>query len=354
MPAVIITLIPTLILPWRIDPSLLLRIRGPGFIISTLVDNIIVVYVLYPPISLLPPFMVGGAVDCHVGRIPFFSISSLSEPHTVRSNAANVEEKTSSVNVLQLPFSSQQTSKGGSNMEYVRIRVVIQGVQRVLKRNWIFISIAYGQPLFRRPLFNAHEFTWSIDYYTFGDGFHYFFYILRKIMESDSFHVPSLGSSVGLKPSLEYMSIELAGVDRPGLYRLLMFQAMHLVSQVWPGLRPRMVFCLAYEHKSAGLCSFDAIAPCVAAIHGVRRWLQWESQVKSIKEEEEKAAKLAAITETKEIKNNRDDGSPKVSLASGENGQWVNEEQECNHVDINLFDDVNKYKKKDWWNFSRM
>ncbi|GKG03474.1 hypothetical protein Tco_0311110, partial [Tanacetum coccineum] len=37
------------------------------------------------------------------------------------------------------------------------------------------------------------------------------------ILESDTFYVPSLGSSVGLKPSLEYMSIELAGVDRPGL-----------------------------------------------------------------------------------------------------------------------------------------
>ncbi|GKA76173.1 probable protein phosphatase 2C 11, partial [Tanacetum coccineum] len=60
-----------------------------------------------PPISLLPPFMVGGAVDwcvmmssldaslsvvcSHAGCILFFSISSLSEPHTVRSNAANVE-----------------------------------------------------------------------------------------------------------------------------------------------------------------------------------------------------------------------------------------------------------------------
>ncbi|GJV39253.1 hypothetical protein Tco_1417693 [Tanacetum coccineum] len=94
------------------------------------------------------------------------------------------------------------------------------------------LDASLSVPLFRRPLFNAPEFTWSIDYSTFGDGFHYFFYILRKILESDTFYVPSLGSSVGLKPSLEYMSIELAGVDRPGLYRLLMFQAMHLVSQV--------------------------------------------------------------------------------------------------------------------------
>ncbi|KAF5758781.1 putative endothelin-converting enzyme 1 [Helianthus annuus] len=57
---------------------------------------------------------------------------------------------------------------------------MLQGVHRVLKPNGIFISIAFGQPHFRRPLFNAPEFTWSIDYTTFGDGFHYFFYVLRK------------------------------------------------------------------------------------------------------------------------------------------------------------------------------
>ncbi|GMP48256.1 hypothetical protein CsSME_00015672 [Camellia sinensis var. sinensis] len=36
------------------------------------------------------------------------------------------------------------------------------------------------QPHFRRPLFNAPEFTWSVEWNTFGDGFHYFFYILKK------------------------------------------------------------------------------------------------------------------------------------------------------------------------------
>lgn len=40
---------------------------------------------------------------------------------------------------------------------------------------------------------------------------------IKKILESDTFYVPSLGSSVGLKPSLDYTSIELAGADRPGL-----------------------------------------------------------------------------------------------------------------------------------------
>ncbi|KAK9056757.1 hypothetical protein SSX86_024120 [Deinandra increscens subsp. villosa] len=61
-----------------------------------------------------------------------------------------------------------------------RAMAMLRGVHRVLKPHGIFISIAFGQPHFRRPLFNAPEFTWSVDYITFGDGFHYFFYILRK------------------------------------------------------------------------------------------------------------------------------------------------------------------------------
>ncbi|KAI3784621.1 hypothetical protein L1987_43723 [Smallanthus sonchifolius] len=40
---------------------------------------------------------------------------------------------------------------------------------------------------------------------------------IKKILESDAFYVPSLESSVGLKSSLDYTSIELAGADRPGL-----------------------------------------------------------------------------------------------------------------------------------------
>ncbi|XP_028051681.1 EEF1A lysine methyltransferase 4 isoform X1 [Camellia sinensis] len=61
-----------------------------------------------------------------------------------------------------------------------KVMAMLQGVHRVLKPNGIFISITFGQPHFRRPLFNAPEFTWSVEWNTFGDGFHYFFYILKK------------------------------------------------------------------------------------------------------------------------------------------------------------------------------
>lgn len=91
-----------------------------------------------------------------------------------------------------------------------RVRAMLQGVHRVLNTNGIFISISFGQvgqirmyvfvpkvvifyfhssllifvylqPHFRRPLFEDPEFTWSVEWSTFGDGFHYFCYILKKV-----------------------------------------------------------------------------------------------------------------------------------------------------------------------------
>ncbi|KAG6777807.1 hypothetical protein POTOM_017643 [Populus tomentosa] len=61
-----------------------------------------------------------------------------------------------------------------------QVKAMLEGVHRVLKPDGIFISISFGQPHFRRPLFDAPDFTWSVEWSTFGDGFHYFFYVLRK------------------------------------------------------------------------------------------------------------------------------------------------------------------------------
>ncbi|KAJ1275880.1 hypothetical protein BS78_05G169900 [Paspalum vaginatum] len=66
---------------------------------------------------------------------------------------------------------------------------MLEGVHRVLKPKGIFVSITFGQPHFRR-FFEAPKFTWSVEYSTFGDGFHYFFYTLKKgkrLLESNSY-----------------------------------------------------------------------------------------------------------------------------------------------------------------------
>ncbi|KAJ7514629.1 hypothetical protein O6H91_23G052900 [Diphasiastrum complanatum] len=61
-----------------------------------------------------------------------------------------------------------------------RVTAMLREAHRVLKPRGVFISIAFGQPHFRRPFFEAIGFSWSMQYATFGDNFHYFLYTLRK------------------------------------------------------------------------------------------------------------------------------------------------------------------------------
>ncbi|CAL1353377.1 unnamed protein product [Linum trigynum] len=108
------------------------------------------------------------------------------------------EIKVMQADMLDLPFGDESfevvIEKGTMDVLFVnsgdpwnpkpesvnKVRTMLEGVHRVLKPDGIFISIAFGQPHFRRPLFHSPGLTWSFEYSTFGDGFHYFFYIMRK------------------------------------------------------------------------------------------------------------------------------------------------------------------------------
>ncbi|GLU09010.1 hypothetical protein SLE2022_258900 [Rubroshorea leprosula] len=108
------------------------------------------------------------------------------------------EIKVLEADMLALPFSDEcfdvVIEKGTMDVLFVdsgdpwnpqpatvsKVMAMLENVHRVLKPDGIFISITFGQPHFRRPFFQSSKFTWSIEWSTFGDGFHYFFYILRK------------------------------------------------------------------------------------------------------------------------------------------------------------------------------
>ncbi|CAN0899218.1 EEF1A lysine methyltransferase 4 [Linum grandiflorum] len=92
-----------------------------------------------------------------------------------------------------------------------QVRTMLEGVHRVLKQDGIFISISFGQPHFRRPLFQSPGFTWSFEWSTFGDGFHYFFYILRK--GKRSLEDEGAGEQVKKMPSICLLQDELEGED---------------------------------------------------------------------------------------------------------------------------------------------
>lgn len=91
-----------------------------------------------------------------------------------------------------------------------QVKAMLEGVHRVLKPDGIFISISFGQPHFRRPLFDAPDFTWSVEWSTFGDGFHYFFYVLRKGKRSSSDEGSSGKNEI---PSICLFQEELEGED---------------------------------------------------------------------------------------------------------------------------------------------
>lgn len=43
-----------------------------------------------------------------------------------------------------------------------------------------FISITFAQPHFRKSIYARENYGWNIRTETFGDGFHFFFYVMTK------------------------------------------------------------------------------------------------------------------------------------------------------------------------------
>lgn len=94
-----------------------------------------------------------------------------------------------------------------------KVMEMLKGVHRVLKPQGTFISISFGQPHFRRPLFEAPGFTWSMEWNTFGDGFHYFFYILNKGKRSENKNSEKCSPSTNGVASINLLQEELEGED---------------------------------------------------------------------------------------------------------------------------------------------
>ncbi|KAK4284620.1 hypothetical protein QN277_001425 [Acacia crassicarpa] len=91
-----------------------------------------------------------------------------------------------------------------------KVMAMLKGVHRVLKSDGIFISITFGQPHFRRPIFNAPDFSWSVEWVTFGETFHYFVYVLKKGRRSSYEDVPVKMLET---PSFNLFHEELEGED---------------------------------------------------------------------------------------------------------------------------------------------
>ncbi|XP_074859967.1 EEF1A lysine methyltransferase 4 [Carettochelys insculpta] len=60
---------------------------------------------------------------------------------------------------------------------------VLKEVSRVLRSGGRFISITFAQPHFRKRHYAQPAYSWSVHHSTYGTGFHYFFYVMRKGQE---------------------------------------------------------------------------------------------------------------------------------------------------------------------------
>ena len=50
----------------------------------------------------------------------------------------------------------------------------------MLEGDGVFLSITFAQPHFRRPFLLAERYTWGMEVASFGEGFHYFLYSMRR------------------------------------------------------------------------------------------------------------------------------------------------------------------------------
>lgn len=70
-----------------------------------------------------------------------------------------------------------QTSEEGQET----IETCLSEISRVLNdKKGKFLSLTFAQPHFRKPLYAKPQFSWNVDYETFGSGFHYYCYVMTK------------------------------------------------------------------------------------------------------------------------------------------------------------------------------
>ncbi|KAM6948206.1 EEF1A lysine methyltransferase 4 [Aplochiton taeniatus] len=60
------------------------------------------------------------------------------------------------------------------------VHTVLEEVSRVLRPGGRFLSITFAQPHFRKRLYARRAYDWSVAHDRYGDGFHYFLYVLTK------------------------------------------------------------------------------------------------------------------------------------------------------------------------------
>ena len=59
-------------------------------------------------------------------------------------------------------------------------------ISACLKHGGKFISITFAQPHFRRKMYACSRYEWSVDVKSFGNSFHFYYYVMVKGQELSS------------------------------------------------------------------------------------------------------------------------------------------------------------------------
>ncbi|XP_056277785.1 EEF1A lysine methyltransferase 4 [Pseudoliparis swirei] len=74
----------------------------------------------------------------------------------------------------------EKTSWEVSPQAAVFFHQALTQVGRCLKPAGRFVSVTFSSPLLRRRLYARTEYNWSIQKYSYGDGFEYYVYVMTK------------------------------------------------------------------------------------------------------------------------------------------------------------------------------
>ncbi|XP_065559127.1 EEF1A lysine methyltransferase 4-like isoform X2 [Artemia franciscana] len=85
----------------------------------------------------------------------------------------------------------------------IKMNRILSQISRILVKGGKFISLSFTQPHFRKPIYAKPEFNWSFNYSTYGDYFHYFFYVMTKGESLDS---ACINASISISHFVEPLS----------------------------------------------------------------------------------------------------------------------------------------------------
>ena len=137
----------------------------------------------------------------------------------------------------------------------------------IKSRNGRFLSLTFAQPHFRTPFYTKSKYSWSVDYQTFGTGFHYFCYVMTKGHPDhlqDQVRISSAAdiSRLTLNANENYSSSDDGEDFLSEMFRYKINRGWINLGAIAPPLESKEQFGI-YMLNNPGLAAFDSLNNCL-------------------------------------------------------------------------------------------